>query len=339
MQNKLKELKKIAVGEIGKTEDSLQLEALRVRFLGKKGELTSVLAGLGELTNEEKPIIGKLSNEVKSAIAVALAEKKEALANAELALKIASEKIDITLPGRKIEYGHEHLLTKTIDEIKAIFTELGYDVAEGPDIEDEFHNFEALNILADHPSREMHDTFYMQDNKTLLRTHTSPVQIRLMENTAPPIKHIMPGRVYRCDSDVTHSPVFYQVEGLLVDCDITFGNLKGTLEYFLHQMFGPERKVRFRNSYFPFTEPSAEVDVECFMCKGSGCSLCKQTGWIEIMGCGMVDPNVFDAVKYDHKKYSGFAFGMGVERIAMLKYGIKDIRLLYGGDLRFLKQF
>ncbi len=338
MQEKLTILKQNAVTEIEASKNLQEIEDLRIRYLGKKGELTAVLAGVGALANDQRPIIGKLSNEVKEAINEALSRRKTILENIEIAEKIKSESIDITLPGRRVKYGGEHILTKTMRDMEQIFIEIGYDVAEGPDIEDEFHNFEALNIPPDHPARDMQDTFYISDGR-VLRTHTSPVQIRLMENQKPPIKAIMPGRVFRCDADVTHSPVFHQVEGLLVGENITFADLKGTLEYFLHQMFGKERKVRFRNSFFPFTEPSAEVDVECFFCGGKGCNLCKNTGWIEILGAGMVDPNVFKAVNLNPEKYTGFAFGIGVERIAMLKYGINDIRLFYQSDLRFLRQF
>lgn len=338
MQEKLEQLKSTALELISQAKISTEIENLRIRFLGKKGELTAVLSSVGLLTPEQRPLIGKLSNEVKNAISEALTLRQQQLAQQELQNKLSSEKIDITLPGWRIPYGHEHIITTTINEIRDIFSELGYTVAVGPDIEDDFHNFEALNFPKDHPARDMHDTFYVDDGR-LLRTHTSGAQIRLMENQKPPLKAIMPGRVFRCDSDATHSPVFHQVEGLVVDEGISMADLKGTLEYFLHKMFGKERHVRLRNSFFPFTEPSVEVDVECFVCKGKGCNLCKQTGWIEILGAGMVDPNVFKAVKLDPEKYTGFAFGMGVERIAILKYGINDIRLFYGSDMRFLKQF
>jgi phenylalanyl-tRNA synthetase alpha chain len=338
MQQQLQTLQAEALAAI-QTIDSLKsLDDLRVKYLGKKGAITALLANVGTLSAEQRPLIGKVSNEVKQAITAALDARKQALEAQEIAVKLNTEKIDITLPGRKIDRGHQHILTTTMNDIKEIFVSMGYAVAEGPDVEDDFHNFEALNIPKDHPSRDMHDTFYVQDGR-VLRTHTSPVQIRLMENQKPPIKAIMPGRVYRCDADVTHSPVFHQVEALVVAEGITFGDLKGTLETLLHRMFGAQRRVRLRNSFFPFTEPSVEVDVECFMCGGKGCGLCKQTGWIEILGAGMVDPNVFNAVNIDPTKYTGFALGMGVERIAMLKYGINDIRLFYASDLRFLKQF
>ncbi|MDR1997794.1 MAG: phenylalanine--tRNA ligase subunit alpha [Candidatus Margulisbacteria bacterium] len=338
MQNKLNELKAAALRDIHKIDSIKSLEDLKIKYLGKKGELTAILNGLGGLSKTERPLIGRVGNEVKAALTAALDSRLSELEDAELQKKLTAETIDITLPGRRIPAGRPHILTTTENEIRQIFGELGYTVAEGPDIEDDFHNFEALNIPKDHPARDMHDTFYVDDGR-LLRTHTSPVQIRLMEKGVLPIKSIMPGRVYRCDADVTHSPVFHQVEGLAVGEDITFGDLKGTLELFLRRMFGAQRKVRFRNSYFPFTEPSAEVDVECFVCGGRGCPLCKSTGWIEILGCGSVDPNVFQAVRIDPEKYSGFAFGLGIERIAMLKYGVKDIRLFYASDLRFLRQF
>ncbi|GBR75460.1 phenylalanyl-tRNA synthetase subunit alpha [Candidatus Termititenax persephonae] len=338
MQVKLKELQVSALSAVAKIDSLKSLEDLRIKYLGKKGELTAILSGLGGLSKEERPLIGKISNEVKSAIAAALDARWAELENQEIQQKLASESIDITLPGRRIPAGRPHVLTTTLAEIVEVFRGLGYTVADGPEIEDDFHNFEALNIPPNHPARDMHDTFYLDDGR-VLRTHTSPVQIRLMEQGVLPIKAIMPGRVYRCDADTTHSPVFHQVEGLVVGENITFGDLKGTLELFLKRMFGAERRVRFRNSFFPFTEPSAEVDVECFVCGGQGCALCKNTGWIEILGSGSVDPNVFQAVNIDPEKYTGFAFGLGVERIAMLKYGIKDIRLFYASDLRFLRQF
>lgn len=338
MREKLQALETQAKTAIQNAATSKEIEELRIKFLGKKGELTAILAGVGGLSAEERPLIGKVSNEVKTVIATLLDERKVALANKELEAKMQAESIDITLPGRRKLFGHQHILTQTLQDIQKIFVELGYTVAAGPDIEDDFHNFEALNFPKDHPAREMHDTFYVDDGK-LLRTHTSGVQVRLMETQKPPIKAIMPGRVYRSDADTTHSPVFHQVEGLLVDKNVTMSHLKGTLEYFLQKMFGKERAVRLRNSYFPFTEPSVEVDVQCFFCGGKGCNMCKGTGWIEIMGAGMVDPNVFKACGIDADKYTGFAFGMGVERIAILKHGINDIRLFFASDMRFLKQF
>jgi phenylalanyl-tRNA synthetase alpha chain len=338
MQAKLQELQANALSAAAGVDSIKSLEDLRIKYLGKKGELTAILNGLGSLSPAERPLIGKLSNEVKTAITTALDQRLAELENQELQQKLAAENIDITLPGRRIPAGRPHILTAAREEIVEIFNALGYTVADGPELEDDFHNFEALNIPPDHPARDMHDTFYVDDGR-VLRTHTSPVQIRLMEKGVLPIKAIMPGRVYRCDADVTHSPVFHQVEGLVVGENITFGDLKGTLELFLKRMFGARRKVRFRNSFFPFTEPSAEVDVECFVCGGRGCALCKNSGWIEILGSGSVDPNVFKAVNIDPEKYTGFAFGLGIERIAMLKYGVKDIRLFYASDLRFLRQF
>lgn len=338
MREKLQGLENQAKMAINKATSSKEIEDLRIKFLGKKGELTAILAGVGGLSAEERPLIGKVSNEVKTVITTLLDERKAAFATQELEAKMQAESIDITLPGRRKLFGHQHILTQTMQDIQKIFIELGYAVASGPDIEDDFHNFEALNFSPDHPAREMHDTFYVDGGK-LLRTHTSGVQVRLMENQKPPIKAIMPGRVYRSDADTTHSPVFHQVEGLLVDKNVTMAHLKGTLEYFLQKMFGKERAVRLRNSYFPFTEPSVEVDVQCFFCGGKGCNMCKGTGWIEIMGAGMVDPNVFKACGIDAETYTGFAFGMGVERIAILKHGINDIRLFFASDMRFLKQF
>lgn len=338
MREKLQALESQAKTAIQKATTSKELEDLRIKFLGKKGELTAILAGLGSLSAEERPLIGKISNEIKTVITNLLDVRKVELANKELEAKMQAESIDITLPGRRKLFGHQHILTQTLQDIQKIFVELGYAVASGPDIEDDFHNFEALNFPKDHPAREMHDTFYVEGGK-LLRTHTSGVQVRLMETQKPPIKAIMPGRVYRSDADTTHSPVFHQVEGLLVDKNVNMAHLKGTLEYFLQKMFGKERAVRLRNSYFPFTEPSVEVDVQCFFCGGKGCNMCKGTGWIEIMGAGMVDPNVFKACGIDAEVYTGFAFGMGVERIAILKHGINDIRLFFASDMRFLRQF
>ncbi len=338
MREKLQGLENQAKTAINKATSSKEIEDLRIKFLGKKGELTAILAGVGGLSAEERPIIGKVSNEVKTVITNLLDEKKTNFEKQELASQMQKESIDITLPGRRKLFGHQHILTQTLQDIQNIFIELGYAVAAGPDIEDDFHNFEALNFPKDHPAREMHDTFYVEGGK-LLRTHTSGVQVRLMESQKPPIKAIMPGRVYRSDADVTHSPVFHQVEGLLIDKNVTMAHLKGTLEYFLQKMFGKDRAVRLRNSFFPFTEPSVEVDVQCFFCGGKGCNMCKGTGWIEIMGAGMVDPNVFKACGIDAETYTGFAFGMGVERIAILKHGINDIRLFFESDMRFLKQF
>jgi len=309
-----------------------------VRYLGKKGLLTELTRNLGSLSPEERPRFGAALNEVKTKIEDLINNKKSILENAAVSQKLKGEVLDITLPGVGVKRGKLHPITQVMDELIDIFQRLGFSIAEGPEVETDYYNFEALNIPKDHPSRDMWSTLWIDEDK-LLRTHTSPVQIRVMEKQKPPLSVIMPGRVYRRDADITHSPVFHQVEGLLVDRDVTFGDLKGTLTTFLHSVFGKNKKVRFRPSYFPFTEPSAEVDVECMMCSGAGCRTCSNTGWLEILGSGMVDPNVFKYVKYDPEKYTGFAFGMGVERIAMLKFGIDDIRLFFENDLRFLRQF
>ncbi|MBU0581233.1 MAG: phenylalanine--tRNA ligase subunit alpha [Candidatus Margulisbacteria bacterium] len=338
MEEKLELLAEEANSLLNKAKTSQEVEDVRVSLLGKKGKLTEILKGISQLNPEERPKIGQLTNDIKVIITQKIEDRKVELVNQEEKKKIFKETIDITLPGKKIEYGHKHLVIETMQEIINNFRALGYSVAEGPEVETDYYNFEALNMPADHAAREMWDTLYLKENY-LLRTHTSPVQIRLMQSKQPPIKAIMPGKVYRRDNDVTHSPVFHQVEGLLVDRDITFADLKGTLEIFVHQMFGKDRPVRFRPSFFPFTEPSAEIDVQCILCNGAGCSLCKGTGWIEILGAGMVDPNVFEAVTYDPNEYTGFAFGLGVERVAMLRHGINNIRLFYEGDLRFSKQF
>ncbi|MGB9612799.1 MAG: phenylalanine--tRNA ligase subunit alpha [Candidatus Margulisiibacteriota bacterium] len=338
MEEKLKQLKEEALQVIKESPSLVALEEARIRYLGKKSTLMEILKSLGTLPDAQRPKIGALINEVKGAIEQALKDRKVLLIQAEQAKKIAEEKVDITLPGKGIKRGRTHPLTLVMEEAKRIFLFLGYEIAEGPEVETDYYNFDGLNIPPHHPSRDMWSTLFITD-KILLRTHTSPVQIRVMEKRKPPLAIIAPGRVYRRDSDATHSPVFYQLEGFLVDRQITFGDLKGTLTEFLRQMFGKQRKVRFRPSFFPFTEPSAEVDVECVMCSGAGCRLCKDSGWLEILGSGMIDPKVFKAVGYDPEKYSGFAFGMGIDRIAMLKYGIDNIRLFYENDLRFLEQF
>ena len=318
--------------------DEQQLDQLRVQYLGKKGELTQLLKGLGALSADERPAAGAKINEAKQQVQEAINQRKDVLGQSALAARLAAESIDVTLPGRRIEKGGLHPVTQTMARIESFFTNIGYDVAEGPEIEDDYHNFEALNIPAHHPARAMHDTFYFNAN-TLLRTHTSPVQVRVMENAEPPHRVICPGRVYRCDSDITHTPMFHQVEGLLVDKNISFADLKGTVQEFLKVFFEQELAVRFRPSYFPFTEPSAEVDIECVMCSGKGCRVCSHTGWLEVMGCGMVHPNVFKSAGVDTEQYSGFAFGMGVERLAMLRYGVNDLRLFFENDLKFLRQF
>ncbi len=314
------------------------LEKLRVHFLGKKGILTQQLKQVGKLSAEQRPQAGQEINNAKKILTNAIEIRKEILQTIALESQLVKERIDVTLPGRGQLKGGLHPVTQTLQRIKNLFAQIGFSVEEGPEIEDDYHNFEALNIPEHHPARAMHDTFYF-DAHTLLRTHTSPVQIRTMQNQSPPLKFIAPGRVYRCDSDLTHTPMFHQVEGLMIDENVSFADLKGMLDDFLKQFFERDLQVRFRPSYFPFTEPSAEVDLQCVACGGSGCRVCKQSGWIEILGCGMVHPNVFDSVGIDTEKYTGFAFGMGVERFAMLYYGVNDIRLFFENDLRFLRQF
>jgi phenylalanyl-tRNA synthetase alpha chain len=311
---------------------------IKTRYLGRKGFLTELLRGLKDVSPEEKPLLGKLSNDIKNSL---LEKIEESLAHIEAGARdraLREERIDVTLPGRGVRYGKVHPVTLVESEICEIFRTLGFSVVEGPEVELTYYNFEALNIPEDHPARDIHDTFYVTDT-VVLRTHTSPVQIRTMEQQAPPVRILSPGKVYRPDSDISHTPMFHQVEGLLVDRGITFGDLKGVLTFFLREMFGSGTRLRFRPSFFPFTEPSAEVDIQCAMCKGAGCRVCGNTGWIEILGSGMVDPEVFKNVHYNTEDVAGFAFGLGVERIAMLKYGISDIRLFFENDLRFLEQF
>jgi len=331
-----------------------ELDDIRVRYLGRKGRLTAVLRSLGTLPAQERPVVGKLANQIRQAIEEGL-EKKWAEERVYIDTRLREESVDITLPGRKVILGKKHIITQAIDEIIQIFVGLGYNMVEGPEIETDYYNFTALNTPPDHPARTLQATFYVEaggdsesdrrgtlprEEQVLLRTHTSPVQIRVMEKTKPPIYVIAPGRVYRPDvPDPSHSPMFHQVEGFAVDKRITFGDLKGTLEAFARRMFGSDRRVRFRPHYFPFTEPSAEVDVSCIVCGGEGCRVCSYTGWLEILGAGMIDPNVFKEVNYDPEKVTGFAFGMAPDRIAMLKYGITDIRMFFENDLRFLKQF
>ena len=321
--------------EVSTTEE---LEKLRVEFIGRKGKVTQLLKEIPNLPPEERKEFGKACNVLKAEIESAVKEKLKELKEREKRERLEKERIDVTLPGRRRGLGALHPVTKTLKEIVKIFTSMGFTVAEGPEIETDFYNFEALNIPKGHPAREMQDTFYISDD-VVLRTHTSPVQVRVMEKHQPPIQIIAPGKVYRKDADVTHTPMFHQVEGLMVDEKVTFADLKGVLEVFLKEIFGSDTKVRFRPSYFPFTEPSAEVDIGCVICGGKGCKVCKGTGWLEILGCGMVDPAVFKAVEINPETYQGFAFGMGVERIAMLKYGIDDLRLFFENDLRFLRQF
>ncbi len=337
MEN-LNALAQEAKDAISAAEDNATLEQLRVDFLGKKGQITALLKGLGKLSAEERPKAGAQINVIKQELQGLIGERKSSLESAAVEAQLAAETIDVTLPGRGQSTGGIHPVTRTIERIEDFFSTIGFDVVEGPEIEDDYHNFEALNIPAHHPARAMHDTFYI-DETTVLRTHTSPVQVRVMETQKPPLRIICPGRVYRCDSDLTHTPMFHQVEGLLIDEHSSFADLKGLVEDFLRAFFERELQVRFRPSYFPFTEPSAEVDIQCVNCGGEGCRVCSQTGWLEIMGCGMVHPRVFEYSKIDTEKYAGFAFGMGVERLAMLRYGVNDLRLYFDNDLRFLEQF
>jgi len=327
-----------AIDAIAIAEQPAQLEALRVQYLGKKGELTSQLKQIGSLPPADRPKFGDLVNQIKQQVAEHLNLKKATLEHAQLAASLAAEKVDVTLPGRGVSTGGIHPVTRTMQRIEDIFIAMGFGVAQGPEIEDDFHNFEALNIPPEHPARAMHDTFYISES-TLLRTHTSPVQVRYMLDEKPPINIIAPGRVYRCDSDITHTPMFHQVEGLMVDEGISFADLKGVLTHFLQQFFEADLKIRLRPSYFPFTEPSAEVDISCVFCAAKGCRVCKNTGWIEILGSGMVHPEVFRHVGIDSEKYTGFAFGVGVERLTMLRYGVDDLRLFFDNDLTFLGQF
>ncbi len=347
MEN-LEQLASEATEAIARADSLAVLDSVRVEYLGKKGSITGLLKGLGGLSPEQRPQAGARINQVKQRVQDALDERKRAFERKAIEEKLAGEAVDVTLPGRREDSGNLHPITRTMERIEAFFVRAGYRVEEGPEIEDDYHNFEALNIPAHHPARAMHDTFYIDDDsldsagvdqKMVLRTHTSPVQIRTMENSRPPIRIICPGRVYRCDSDLTHTPMFHQVEGLVVDKGISFADLKGTIDQFLKAFFETDLPVRFRPSYFPFTEPSAEVDIQCTNCGGDGCRVCKQTGWLEIMGCGMVHPNVFNYCGIDPEEYTGFAFGLGIERIAMLRYGVNDLRLFFENDLRFLKQF
>jgi len=337
MEN-LNALAQEAKDAIAAAGDNTTLEQLRVDFLGKKGQITALLKGLGKLSAEERPKAGAQINVIKTELQGLIGERKALLEDAAVATQLAAETIDVTLPGRGQSTGGIHPVTRTIERIEDFFISIGFDVVEGPEIEDDYHNFEALNIPSHHPARAMHDTFYIDDT-TVLRTHTSPVQVRVMETRKPPLRIICPGRVYRCDSDLTHTPMFHQVEGLLIGESSSFADLKGLVEDFLKAFFEQSLKVRFRPSYFPFTEPSAEVDIQCVSCGGEGCRICSHTGWLEIMGCGMVHPKVFESSNIDPEQYSGFAFGMGVERLAMLRYGVNDLRLNFENDLRFLEQF
>jgi len=331
-------LKKIFLAELNASASVAELQQLRVKYLGRKGLLTAELKKLPALSPEEKRSFGKLINELKEFIETEIIAKESVLSKEDLKKRLRSEAIDITLTGKYTPVGREHPINKVLREITDIFVRMGFGVEEGPEVELDYYNFEALNFPKEHPARDMQDTFFITDD-VILRTHTSPVQVRVMEKRKPPLRFIAPGKVYRCDADVSHTPMFHQVEGLMVDTDISFSDLKGVLETFIHRMFSPEIPVRFRPSFFPFTEPSAEVDIGCIFCKGRGCQVCKGTGWLEILGAGMVNPRVFEMVGYDPEIYTGFAFGMGVERITMLKYSIDDIRLFFENDIRFLRQF
>ncbi len=334
----IEELTGEASQAIASAADLQALDAVRVRYLGKSGLLTEQLKSLGSLSKEERPKAGQAINQAKRELQQKIESRKRDLDQAALAQRLARETVDVTLPGRGLGSGGLHPVTRTMERIERLFANAGFTVEQGPEIEDDFHNFEALNIPAHHPARAMHDTFYF-DAHRLLRTHTSPVQIRVMEASKPPLKIIAPGRVYRCDSDITHTPMFHQVEGFLVDDNVSFADLKGVIYDFLSNFFERELQVRFRPSYFPFTEPSAEVDIECVMCGGKGCRVCSHTGWLEVLGCGMIHPEVFRHVGIDSEAFSGYAFGMGVERLTMLRYGVNDLRLFFENDLRFLKQF
>ena len=338
MKEELEKLRDEVITSISRASTEKELSEIRVGVLGRKGSLTQLLKQLGTLSEAERREVGKLANLVKESTEAKIEEALSGIQERERSAALEKEKIDVTLPGRRVPVGRRHPLTQILDEIIDIFSRLGFEVAEGPEVELDYYNFEALNIPKGHPAREMQATFYISD-EVVLRTHTSPMEVRTMEKHPPPVRIISPGPAYRRDSDPTHSPMFHQVEGLLVDKGITFADLKGVLTVFVHQMFGRETRLRFRPSFFPFTEPSAEIDIECIICGGKGCGVCSNTGWLEILGSGMTDPAVFGFVDYDPEEVTGFAFGMGVERIAMLKYGINDIRLFYTNDLRFLRQF
>lgn len=341
MQERLLELQEEALQKVAAASELKEMNEVRVAYLGKKGPITEVLRGMGKLSAEERPKIGALANDVREAIATKIEEKQKALETAAVNAKLATETIDVTLPGRPVNKGNLHPLTRVVEEIEDLFIGMGYTVAEGPEVESDYYNFEALNLPKSHPARDMQDSFYITD-EILMRTHTSPVQARTMEKHKGqgPVKIICPGKVYRRDNDdATHSHQFQQIEGLVIDENISMSDLKGTLDVFAKKVFGQDREIRLRPSFFPFTEPSVEVDISCKICGGKGCSVCKQTGWIEVLGGGIVHPNVLEMAGFDSKKYSGFAFGIGVERIAMLKYGVDDIRHFYTNDVRFLKQF
>ncbi|MEE9396802.1 MAG: phenylalanine--tRNA ligase subunit alpha [Methylococcales bacterium] len=327
-----------ALSALVSVDSLIELDKVRVHYLGKKGVFTEQMKKLGKLAPEDRPSVGQQINKAKKLFQDKLGSRQAELQTQQLEKRLGDEKLDVTLPGRGRKSGGLHPVTTTLRRISRIFSSGGFRIEEGPEIEDDYHNFEALNIPAHHPARAMHDTFYF-DAHTLLRTHTSPVQVRVMENEKPPLKVIAPGRVYRCDSDLTHTPMFHQVEGFMVDEDVSFADLRGVIYEFLRNFFEKDVDIRFRPSYFPFTEPSAEVDIQCVMCEGKGCRICGHSGWLEVLGCGMIHPRVFEFVDIDSDRYSGFAFGMGVERLAMLRYGINDLRLFFENDLRFLRQF
>ncbi len=335
MENSIEQIRDEAVAELKAASDSENINNLSLRYLGRKGIVTQFLRNISKLPAEVRPAAGKRANEIKQELDSLF---KQALEQMEAASCSKDDRIDVSLPGKTVSQGFLHPITQITRQICDIFTRLGFEIAEGPEVESDYYNFEQLNIPKNHPARDMQDTFYVSEN-VVLRTHTSPMQVRFMEKNKPPVKIIAPGKVYRCDSDLTHTPMFHQVEGLLVDKNVSFGDLKGTLTTFVHRMFDDQIKLRFRPSFFPFTEPSAEVDILCVMCRGKGCRVCSQTGWLEVLGAGMVHPAVFENVSYDTTRYTGFAFGMGVERIAMLKYGIDDIRKFFENDFRFLRQF
>ncbi len=338
MIKELQSINALAEEEIRKADNLNTITLLRAKYLGKKGLITERIKSLKSIPKEERPEYGQLLNEIKYRLEGLLKEKEGNLKRIELERELRAESIDVTLPGFCIPFGHLHPTTKVLNEIIEIFVSLGFSVKEGPEVELDYYNFEALNIPKDHPARDMQDTFYISD-EVLLRTHTSPVQVRVMKENSPPLSVIAPGKVYRCDADISHIPMFHQLEGFMVDEHVSMSELRGVLEVFAHEVFGPQTAIRFRPSYFPFTEPSAEVDISCVLCEGSGCKVCKNSGWVEVLGAGMINPRVFEMVGYEPDRYTGFAFGMGIERIAMLKYGINDIRLFLENDRRFLEQF
>ncbi len=339
MKQQLQAIKELAEKELSQTLGNADLDALKIKFLGKKGELTAILKQMGKLSAEERPVIGQLANEIRCQLETEIEERRKQLKEKELEIKLKEERIDVTMPGERHELGHKHPLSIVLDEVKEIFLGMGFDIATGPEVEWDYYNFEALNIPPEHPARDTQDTFYITD-KMLLRTQTSPVQIRVMEQKKPPLRIIAPGRVYRSDSvDATHSPLFHQIEGLVIDKGITMGDLKGNLEAFAKRLYGEQTKIRLRPHHFPFTEPSCEIDVSCFNCGGKGCPMCKGEGWIEILGAGMVHPDVLRRGNIDPEEYSGYAFGIGLERLAMFRFDVDDMRLYYENDLRFLSQF